>query len=69
MVTKLSEDAATCLRLASDALARASAGAVDAAPTLTRPQNDPLANAVMAEIAAAEALMLRARVLSTKEDS
>ncbi len=61
MTTKLSRDAAKYLWLASDALARASAGAADAAPTTIRPQNDPLANAVMAEIAAAEAMMLRAR--------
>jgi len=64
MAKKLSEDAATLLMNASKALERAWRGACDAAPSTTRRQDDDLASAVFAEIAAAEALIRRAQTKS-----
>lgn len=60
MARNLTEDAAHRLRQASAALKRAADGAIDAQPSITRHQDDDLANAVFAEIAAAENLIRRA---------
>ena len=60
MARRLKKDASTSLLAASEALQRAAEAAVRAQPTVTRAQDDDIANAVYAEIATAEALMLRA---------
>lgn len=60
MPKRLSRDACGLLLKASAALERAARGARDAAPSLSRSQDDDLANAVFAEMAAAEHLMRRA---------
>jgi len=61
MAKRLTEDANTHLMNASKALERAWRGANDAQPSIYRQQDDDLANAVFAEIAAAEALIRRAQ--------
>lgn len=60
MARQLTEDAAHLLRQASAALKRAADGAIDAQPSISRRQDDDIANAVFAEIAAAEHLIIRA---------
>jgi hypothetical protein len=55
----LDRSAATTLRLAAEALERAAQGAAKAAPTTIKAQDDDIASAVFAEIAAAEKLIQR----------